>query len=415
MSRQVPGVRGVRALLPAEAHAWTAVESCARGLFAAYGYQEVRLPLLEHTELYARAVGEVTDIVEKEMYTFVDRNGDSLSLRPEGTAGCVRAGIEAGVFHNQTQRFWYQGPMFRHERPQKGRYRQFHQLGVEAYGMAGPDIEAEMILLGERLWRRLGVKAHLLINSLGTAACRSAYREALVAYLEAHAADLDEDARRRLARNPLRVLDSKNPALEGLLGAAPKLADYWSDEAAAHFGGLTDRLDDAGVRYTVTPRLVRGLDYYTHTVFEWVSDALGAQATVCAGGRYDGLVEELGGAATPAVGFALGLERLVTLVTQWPREAPLDVFVITEPPARRRALALAERLRERDYKVEVYLGSAGLKSQIKRAQGSGARLAVYAHAEDIELPGAGGSQERAGWNEAAAAIAARLENRGMNG
>ncbi len=387
---------------------WTAVESCARTLFAGYGYQEIRLPLLEHTELYTRAVGEVTDIVEKEMYTFVDRNGDSLSLRPEGTAGCVRAGIEAGAFHNQTQRFWYQGPMFRHERPQKGRYRQFHQLGVEAYGMAGPDIEAEMILLGERLWRALGVKTRLLVNSLGTPACRAAYRQALVDYLARHAADLDDDSRRRLERNPLRILDSKNPALADLLDAAPKLADYWSGEAVAHFQGLTDQLTEAGVAFTVTPRLVRGLDYYTHTVFEWVSDALGAQATVCAGGRYDGLVEELGGAATPAVGFALGLERLVTLVTRWPQTAPLDVFVITGTPTRRKAVALAEALREHGFAVEVYLGPAGVKSQIKRAQSSGARMTLYAQGDEIELDGAGAAGARVAWSEAVLAVVARL-------
>ncbi len=412
MRRQVPGVRGIRALLPGDAQAWTAVESCARAVFASYGYQEIRLPLLEHTELYTRAVGEVTDIVEKEMYTFVDRNGDSLSLRPEGTAGCVRAGIEAGVFHNQTQRFWYQGPMFRHERPQKGRYRQFHQLGVEAYGMAGPDIEAEMILLGERLWRSLGVKTSLLINSLGTPACRTAYRQALVDYLGRHVGDLDEDSRRRLERNPLRILDSKNAALAGLLDGAPKLADYWSEEAGAHFQALTDTLAKAGVAFTVTPRLVRGLDYYTHTVFEWVSDELGAQATVCAGGRYDGLVEELGGAPTPAVGFALGLERLVTLVTRWPETASLDVFVVTEPPARRQAMSLAEALREQGYAVEVYLGPAGVKSQLKRAQGAGARMTIHAHADGIECGKAGGAKTRIVWSEAIPAIVARLTESG---
>ncbi|MHB1566028.1 MAG: histidine--tRNA ligase [Acidiferrobacter sp.] len=409
MSRQVPGVRGISALSPGDAANWTRIEDCARSLFAAYGYQEIRLPLLEHTELYERAVGAVTDIVEKEMYTFVDRNGESLSLRPEGTAGCVRAGIEAGLFHNQIQRLWYQGPMFRHERPQKGRYRQFHQLGIEAYGMAGPDIEAEIILLGERLWRRLGVTTRLLVNSLGTDACRDAYRAALVAYLEAHTEALDDDSRRRLGRNPLRILDSKNPAMEALLAAAPRLGDYWNPAARAHFDGLLDRLSRAGVAYEVTPRLVRGLDYYSHSVFEWVSADLGAQATIAAGGRYDGLVEALGGAMTPAVGFAVGLERLVSLVARPQTTVPPDVFFVTTANTADRALLLAEGLRDAGLTVEVHLGGASAKSQGRRATQSGARLTLYADAEHIGVARGGVHEGTLPWGEgAAAAVAKRL-------
>ena len=385
LSRQIAGVRGVSALLPDDAAMWTAVEGRARTLFGAYGFREIRLPVLEHTELYVRAVGEVTDIVEKEMYTFVDRNGESLSLRPEGTAGCVRAGIEAGLFHNQTQRLWYQGPMFRHERPQKGRYRQFHQLGVEAYGMGGPDIEAELILLGERLMRTLGVKTRLLINSLGTSSCRVRYREALVSYLEAHESALDEDSRRRLTRNPLRVLDSKNPEMAEVLAGAPQIADYLSDEAKVHFAGLTGHLSKMDVAFEVAPRLVRGLDYYTHTVFEWVSLDLGAQATVCAGGRYDGLVAELGGAPTAAVGFAVGLERLMSLVTKVPARPVLDVFLMTPAILNGSALYLAESLRTEGLAVEVHLAGASQKSQMNRAQQSGARCIVQAQDEEAVL------------------------------
>ncbi|HUW98633.1 MAG TPA: histidine--tRNA ligase [Acidiferrobacter sp.] len=405
MSRQIAGVRGVSALLPKDAAIWAAVEDRARTLFGAYGFQEIRLPVLEHTELYTRAVGAVTDIVEKEMYTFSDRNGESLSLRPEGTAGCVRAGIEAGLFHNQTQRLWYQGPMFRHERPQKGRYRQFHQLGVEAYGMAGPDIEAELILLGERLMRSLGVKTRLLVNSLGTAECRVRYREALVGYLAAHESALDEDSRRRLTRNPLRVLDSKNPEMAEVLAGAPRIGDHLNEEAAAHFAGLTGRLAELGVSFEVTPRLVRGLDYYTHTVFEWVADDLGAQATVCAGGRYDGLVAELGGAATAAVGFALGLERLISLVTQTPRLPVLDVFLMVPAALNGQALYLAESLRDQGLAVEVHLAGASQKSQMKRAQLSGARCIVQAQDEGVVLAGGADRHERVvPWIDAAMRI-----------
>jgi len=383
LSRQIAGVRGVAALLPEDCAKWAVVEDRARRLFTAYGFAEIRLPVIERTELYARAVGEVTDIVEKEMYTFADRNGDSLSLRPEGTAGCVRAGIEAGLFHNQTQRFWYQGPMFRHERPQKGRYRQFHQMGVEAYGMAGSGIEAELILLGERLFRELGVKARLLINSLGTEACRARYRDALVAYLQVHESVLDEDSRRRLTRNPLRVLDSKNPDMAAVLADAPRISDYWSTEARAHFEQLTGRLSDLGVAFEVAPRLVRGLDYYTHTVFEWVSTDLGAQATVCAGGRYDRLVEDLGGAATPAVGFAMGLERLVAIAQTIEPQGSTDVFVATPEAFVGRALHFAEGLRDRGFAVSVHLADASMKSQMKQAQKARARCIARVQDEGV--------------------------------
>ncbi len=381
MTGQVAGVRGVASLLPMDAVRWGAVEDCLRALMDAYGFREIRLPILERTELYARAVGEVTDIVEKEMYTFADRSGDSLSLRPEGTAGCVRAGIEGGLFHNQAQRLWYQGPMFRHERPQKGRYRQFHQWGVEAYGMAGPAIEAEVIALGARVLARLGVQARLLVNSLGTPQCRERYREALVHYLAVHRGRLDDDSLRRLERNPLRVLDSKNPDMAALLAEAPAIADYWSAESRSHFAALQDHLAALGVVFEVAPRLVRGLDYYTHTVFEWTPHETLAQATVIAGGRYDGLVSGLGGAPTPAVGFAIGMERLVALVTRLPAPPVLDVFIMTNASFQQRALVLAEGLRDAGLTVETHLAGASAKSQMKRARDSGARVIVEAQDE----------------------------------
>jgi histidyl-tRNA synthetase len=410
LNRQIAGVRGVNALLPHDAATWAAVEELARSVLAAYGYAEIRLPVLERTELYARAVGEVTDIVEKEMYTFLDRNGESLSLRPEGTAGCVRAGIEAGLFHNQTQRLWYQGPMFRHERPQKGRYRQFHQLGVEAYGMRGPEIEAELILLGDRLMRTLGVKARLLLNSLGTAACRARYREALVQYLEGHAAALDEDSTRRLKRNPLRVLDSKNPDMAEVLAAAPKIGDYLDADAKAHFERLTDQLSVLGVNFAVAPRLVRGLDYYTHTVFEWVSGDLGAQTAICAGGRYDGLVAELGGAPTAAAGFAIGLERFMTLVTKVPASDAPDVFVMTPAALNGSALVLAESLRNAGLRVEVHLAGASQKSQMKRAQESRARCIVQAQDEEaVVVVCAGRNEGTVPWTDAVTRVTKALE------
>ncbi len=406
MNRQIAGVRGVAALLPVDCAPWAAVEERLRALMEAYGFREIRLPIIERTELYARAVGEVTDIVEKEMYTFLDRNGDSLSLRPEGTAGCVRAGIEGGLFYNQTQRLWYQGAMFRHERPQKGRYRQFHQWGVEAYGMSGAAIEAELIALGARILRELGVKARLLVNSLGTPACRERYRDALVDYLKAHRDRLDEDSVRRLDRNPLRVLDSKNPAMIEILDAAPAIADHWSAESRTHFADLTAQLRTLGVAFEVAPRLVRGLDYYTHTVFEWVADETLAQATVAAGGRYDGLVTELGGAATAAVGFAIGMERLMGLVTRQPQTLGLDVYVMTPAALQGRALVLAEALRDQGVRVEVHLAAASAKSQGKRARDSGARCVVEAVDEEgVVILTAGATQGgTVSWAQAVARI-----------
>ncbi len=406
MNRQIAGVRGVAALLPADCARWAAVEDRLRALMEAYGFREIRLPIIERTELYGRAVGEVTDIVEKEMYTFLDRNGDSLSLRPEGTAGCVRAGIEAGLFHNQTQRLWYQGAMFRHERPQKGRYRQFHQWGVEVYGMAGAAIEAELIALGARILRELGVKARLLVNSLGTPACRERYRDALVEHLVAHRDRLDEDSVRRLERNPLRVLDSKNPAMKDVLDAAPMIADHWSAESREHFASLKDHLSALGVAFEVAPRLVRGLDYYTHTVFEWAADETLAQATIAAGGRYDGLVAELGGAATTAVGFAIGMERLMGLVTRLPQAAGLDVYVMTPAALQGRALGLAEALRDRGVRVETHLAAASPKSQGKRARESGARCIVEAVDEEgVAILGTGAIESgTVSWAQAAARI-----------
>ncbi|NDE56828.1 MAG: histidine--tRNA ligase, partial [Gammaproteobacteria bacterium] len=317
MSEKIQAIRGMHDILPTQTPRWQYVENLLRRVMGAYGYQEIRLPIVEKTDLFKRSIGEVTDIVEKEMYTFEDRNGDSLTLRPEGTAGCLRACLEHGLLYHQTQRLWYMGQMFRHERPQKGRYRQFHQLGVEAYGMVGPDIDAELILLSYRLWRDLGIdhQLRLEINSLGTSEERSRYRERLVVYFRQHLEVLDEESLRRLETNPLRILDSKNPDLRAIIAGAPSLIEELQEESRAHFEGLLSRLDRLGLPYVVNPRLVRGLDYYSRTVFEWVTDALGAQGTVCAGGRYDGLVEQLGGKESTAVGFALGMERLIELLS----------------------------------------------------------------------------------------------------
>jgi histidyl-tRNA synthetase len=344
------------------------------------------MPIVEQTALFARSIGEVTDIVEKEMYTFDDRNGDSLTLRPEGTAGCVRAAMQHGLLYNQTQRLWYQGPMFRHERPQKGRYRQFHQVGVETYGFDGPDIDAEVILLSARLWQELGLTDHvtLELNSLGSSDARAAYRETLVAYFERHIEVLDDDSKRRLTSNPLRILDSKNPAMVDVLGGAPQLIDHLDDESREHFERLKVMLDAAGIDYVINPRLVRGLDYYSRTVFEWTTDALGSQGTVCAGGRYDGLVEQLGGKPTPAVGFAMGIERLILLLDTLdlvPDEALFgcDVYLVpmddASSPA---ALTLAEQLREAlpELRLTLHCGGGSFKSRMKKADKSGATLAL---------------------------------------
>jgi histidyl-tRNA synthetase len=370
-------------ILPGESSSWQYLEDTLREVVHAYGYQEIRLPLLEQTELFKRSIGEVTDIVEKEMYTFDDRNGDSLTLRPEGTASCVRACMQHGLLYNQLQRLWYAGPMFRHERPQKGRYRQFHQIGIEAFGMAGPDIDAEIIFMSARMWERLGLRdAVLQINSLGTLAARAEYRTALVAYLRKHESGLDEDSRRRLDSNPLRILDSKNPEMQELIGAAPRLPDYLDDESRQHFSELCALLDNAGVAYEVNPRLVRGLDYYTKTVFEWVTDQLGAQGTICAGGRYDGLVEYLGGKPTPAFGFALGLERLLALLqagkVDIPQHHPHVYLVLNGLQAVQHGMVFAEDLRNAlpGMRLLTNCGNGSFKSQFKRADRSGAGIAL---------------------------------------
>ncbi len=367
-------------LLPEVVAHWQRTEAIARDVLHAYGYREIRLPVVERTELFARSIGQHTDIVEKEMYTFEDRNGERLTLRPEGTAGCVRAGIESGLLHNQIQRWWYAGPMFRHERPQKGRYRQFHQIGVETFGVPGPDIDVELILLSARLWQALGLGGlRLEVNTLGTPAARAAYRTNLVDYLRSRVGELDEDSRRRLDTNPLRVLDSKNREMQDVIRAAPSLLDYLDEASRAHFDGLQELLNRAGLSYVVNPRLVRGLDYYTRTVFEWLTDRLGAQSAVCAGGRYDGLVELLGGKPTPAIGFAVGLERLVELLVQTAARATDNapqVYVVPQAQAPAAALVLAEALRDRGLRVECHCGGGSLKSQLKRADNSGARYAV---------------------------------------
>jgi len=383
VAKSIQAIRGMHDILPGDIPAWQRLEAVFRELAHSYGYGEIRMPLVEKTELFVRTIGEVTDIVEKEMYTFTDLNGDQLTLRPEGTAGCVRACIEHGLIHNQVRRLWYCGPMFRHERPQKGRYRQFHQIGVEAYGMAGPDVDAELILMTARLWKLLGIEGlELQLNSLGSREARRAYRDVLVDYMAAHEARLDEDSRRRLHSNPLRILDSKNPAMQALIEAAPRLADHLDEDSARHFEGLLALLDAAGIAYTVNPRLVRGLDYYEKTVFEWVTDRLGAQGTVCAGGRYDGLIEHLGGRHTPAAGFALGMERLLALLEEGGARAaatpPYIYFVIAGEGLASLGLELAESLR--DWRpglgVVVNCGGGSLKSQMKKADRSGAALAL---------------------------------------
>ena len=381
MQRLIQSIRGMNDVLPDATPYWRLLEDTAREVLAAYGYQEVRLPIVERTELFARSIGEVTDIVEKEMYTFTDRNGDSLTLRPEGTAGCVRAVLEGGLVRSE-QRLWYQGPMFRHERPQKGRYRQFHQFGVEAFGLEGPDVDAEQILVGARIWRRLGIEGLTLeVNSLGTPAARAAYRAVLVDYLRAHFDQLDEDGRRRLEGNPLRVLDSKTPEMQPLIEAAPQLSEYLDEASRVHFEGLLEMLEQAGVAYRINPRLVRGLDYYEKTVYEWTTDRLGAQGTVCAGGRYDGLVEQLGGRRTPAAGFAIGLERIIALLeagAQPRHHLPHAYLVVAAAGAATEALRLAEDLREAlgGLRLVVNCGGGSLKTQVKRADRSGAELAL---------------------------------------
>ncbi len=388
MSSKIQAIRGMNDILPEQTPVWRYLEGTVRDLLTAYGYDEIRMPLLEKTELFKRSIGEVTDIVEKEMYTFDDRNGESLTLRPEGTAGCVRAGIENGLLHNQVQKLWYTGPMFRHERPQKGRYRQFHQIGVETFGLPGPDIDVELILITARLWRRLGLaeEVRLEINSLGAPESRAEYRRVLVDYFTARIDQLDEDSRRRLESNPLRILDSKNPEMRDLIAGAPQLLEYLDAESRAHFDDLCDALDAAGVPYSVNPRLVRGLDYYTRTVFEWITDRLGAQGTVCAGGRFDGLVEQIGGRATPAIGFAMGLERLVELLQteRVPDSRPHLYLARVGEAAERQGLLLSERLREHVKGLRLLLncGGGSFKSQLKKADRSGAQFALIIGEEE---------------------------------
>ncbi len=393
MAKKIQAIRGMNDLLPETSPRWQYLEQVVRSLLARYGYQEMRMPIVEQTALFKRSIGEVTDIVEKEMYTFEDRNGDSLTLRPEGTAGCVRAAEEHGLLYNQQQRLWYQGPMFRHERPQKGRYRQFHQIGVETFGLNGPDIDAELILLSVRLWRELGILDHLTLelNTLGSAAARADYRAALTAYLQDFYSELDEDSQRRLSTNPLRILDSKSASTQKILQGAPSFDQYLDAESRQHFAGLCQFLDAAGVTYKLNPLLVRGLDYYSKTVFEWTTTALGSQGTVCAGGRYDALVEQLGGKATPAVGFAMGVERLVLLLETleaFPAELQqqLDVYLAASGQgADAYALLLAERLRSEQPSLRIltHCGGGSFKQQIKRADRSGAQLAILLGENEI--------------------------------
>ncbi len=393
VAKNIQAIRGMNDYLPADTAIWQRIEGTLKQVLASYGYSEIRLPIVEQTPLFSRAIGEVTDVVEKEMYTFEDRNGESLTLRPEGTAGCVRAGIEHGLLYNQEQRLWYIGPMFRYERPQKGRYRQFHQMGVEVFGLQGPDVDAELIMLTHRWWKALGIADHveLELNSIGSLDARANYRSALVAFLEQHKEVLDEDCKRRMYTNPLRVLDSKNPDIQTLLNDAPTLGEFLDEESREHFSGLCALLDDAGIKYRINQRLVRGLDYYNRTVFEWVTSSLGSQGTVCGGGRYDGLVEQLGGRATPAVGFAMGLERLVLLVQAVnPEFEPtriVDVYVIASGQGvQSAAMQLAEKLRDADpaLKLMTNFGGGNFKKQFARADKWGARIALVLGEDEVK-------------------------------
>ncbi|MDF4305405.1 histidine--tRNA ligase [Vibrio parahaemolyticus] len=384
MAKTIQAIRGMNDCLPTQSPLWQKLENTVKNVISAYGYNEVRMPIVEETNLFSRAVGEETDVVSKEMYTFDDRNGDSLTLRPEGTAGCVRSCIQNSLINRDEQRLWYMGPMFRHERPQKGRYRQFHQCGVEVFGLNGPDVDAELIMMTARLWRELGIDKHvrLELNSIGSQEDRADYRTALVAFLEQHIDVLDEDCKRRMHTNPLRVLDTKNPDIQAILGDAPRLSEYLGEESKAHFAGLCELLDAAGIEYTVNERLVRGLDYYNRTVFEWITESLGAQGTVCGGGRYDGLVEQLGGKPTPAVGFAMGLERLVLMLETLELtdvRRSVDVYVVTAGEGTMMAgMKLAEQLREAISGVRVmnHFGGGNFKKQFKRADKVGAVVAL---------------------------------------
>lgn len=391
MENPIKAIRGMNDILPAETFLWQYVETILRDTLHGFGYHEIRLPIVEKTELFKRTIGEATDIVEKEMYTFQDRHDDSITLRPEGTAGCVRAGIEHGLFYNQIQRLWYSGPYFRYERPQKGRYRQFHQCGAEAFGLEGPDIDAEIILLSALMFEKLGLKehVHLQINSLGSIESRANYRQRLVDYLTQHQNELDEDSQRRLLTNPMRILDSKNPAMQALIEHAPKMMDYLDTDSASHFKKLQHYLTAAGLSYTINPCLVRGLDYYTKTVFEWVTTDLGAQGTVCAGGRYDGLIEQLGGKPTPALGFAMGLERTLLLVQQTQPHltniVPDIYFIIDHEEAVPTAFKLSHQIRKEFPKLHLMMncGGGSLKNQFKKADKSGAKIALILADQEI--------------------------------
>ena len=391
MAKNLQSVRGMRDILPEQSASWQYIENTARELFTSYGYSELRTPIIESTDLFKRSIGDATDIVEKEMYTFEDRNGDSLTLRPEGTASTVRAGIQHGLFHNQQQRLWYIGPMFRHERPQKGRYRGFYQAGIETYGIDGPEIDAEVIAVAARFWKKLGFKkVRLEINSLGSNEARQAYREVLIEYFSKEPELLDEDSQRRLHKNPLRILDTKNPTMKELVENAPSLLDYLDEESKEHFEGLKQRLDKMGIEYIVNPRLVRGIDYYNRTVFEWITEDLGAQGTICAGGRYDGLVKQLGGRETTACGFGIGLDRLQLLVEEQglnnTDNNPHAFFVISGEKAELTGIALSEQLRDSHPSLRLLMNAGGgsFKSQLKRADKSGAAFALILGESELE-------------------------------
>ncbi|WP_341929362.1 histidine--tRNA ligase [Methyloversatilis discipulorum] len=417
---KLQAVRGMNDILPDEAERWEVFETIVRDWLRGYGYRPIRMPLLEHTPLFKRAIGEVTDIVEKEMYSFEDAlNGENLTLRPEGTASCVRAVTEHNLLYDSPRKLWYMGPMFRHERPQKGRYRQFHQVGVEALGYAGPDIDAELIIMCQRLWDDLdlmGIK--LEINSLGSPEERLKHRAELIAYFEAHQAQLDEDAKRRLHSNPLRILDTKNPAMQALVEAAPKLSDYLGEESLAHFTAIQDTLRAANIPFRINPRLVRGLDYYNLTVFEWVTDQLGAQGTVCAGGRYDGLIAQLGGKPAPAAGFAMGIERLMALWDAKQADALVDrveVYIVhSGAGTQAAAFTLAERLRDGGFATLMHCGGGSFKSQMKRADASGAMVALILGEDEVAAgevtfkPLRGGEQMRVSLDDVGEHLAAML-------
>ena len=390
MAKLIQSVRGMNDILPEQSHAWQYLENTVARVTQQFGYTQIRMPIVEPTALFKRSIGEVTDIVEKEMYTFEDRNGDSLTLRPEGTAGCVRACLQHGLLHNQQQRLWYSGPMFRHERPQKGRYRQFQQIGVEVFGLASADTDAELLLMTWQLWKELGLSGsvQLQINSIGSAQCRANYKQALVDYLTPYKEQLDEDSQRRLDTNPLRILDSKSPSTQEILVQAPSVVDFLNEESSEHFALLQKLLTQLSIPFTVNPTLVRGLDYYGKTVFEWVTDELGAQGTVCAGGRYDGLVEQLGGRATPAVGFAMGVERLLLLLEHLgkvpPVKAPLVYCVVSASEYAGTAMLMASELRSAfGCDVVVHCGGGSLKSQMKKADKSAAQYALILAENEI--------------------------------